>query len=160
MSDLNKVKGIGTKGIEHLKAININSIEELVSYYPYKYNFIKLNNLNECKEGDNVIIECIIDSVPILRRFNSKMNSLTFRVGSNKKIVNIVIFNRAFLKSNLRLGSSITVFGKYNESKNTVVASDIKFDKIKDGEIESIYHLTSGLSNKNLRKYITTALDL
>ena len=160
MSSLEKVKGLGPKSREYLKALDINKIEDLITYYPYKYNFIKLNNITEAKDADNVIIECIVDSVPILRRFNSKMNSLTFRVGSNKKVLNIVIFNRAFLKNNLKLGTTITVFGKYNEAKHTVVASDIKLEKIEDNTIESVYHLTNGISNKNLRKYISSALNI
>ena len=160
MSNLDKIKGLGVKTKEHLSALDIKTIEDLVSYYPYRYNFIKLDNLSESKDGDNVIIECIIDSIPIIRRFNSKMNSLTFRVGTNKKVTTIVIFNRAFLKNNLKLGMTITVFGKYNEIKNTVIATDIKLEKIENNTIESIYHLTSGLSNKNLRKYISSALNM
>ena len=86
------------------------------------------------------------------------MTSLTFRAMSNKKMVAIVIFNRAFLKTQIKPGMTVTVFGKYDALKNTVIASDIKFEKLVTGSVESVYHLTSGLTSKALKKYIAEAL--
>lgn len=158
MKDLSSIKGLGPKTLDLLKNIGINNIDDLVSYYPYRHDVIILNDIKEAKQDEHVIIECIVDSVPLTRRFRANMTSLTFRAMSNKKMVAIVIFNRAFLKSQIRPGNVVTVIGKYDQSKNTVIASDIKFEKLESGSIESVYHLTSGLNNKSIRKYISEAL--
>lgn len=160
MSELLKIKGIGDKSLKYLKTLNINSIEELLSYYPYRYIINKINDVSQLEDGGNYCLHAIVDSYPILRRFNGRMNSLTFRVGSNKKVLKVIIFNRAFLKQNIKLGMEITIIGKYNESNNTIVASDIKLEKVPDGSIEPHYHLTSGLSNKMLRNYINNAINM
>ena len=157
---LNDIKGLGPKTLDYLKNININSIDDLVNYYPYRHDIIVLDDIKEAVDKQNVIIECIVDSVPLTRRFRANMTSLTFRAVSNRKMVAIVIFNRAFLKTHLTPGSVITVFGKYDALKNTVVASDIKFEKLISGSILSVYHLTSGLTNKQLKKYINEALEV
>lgn len=159
MDELLSVKGIGEKSLKYLKYLNINSIEDLILYYPYRYEVTKIDDANELKDGMNYILHAIVDSYPILRRFNTKMNSLTFRVGSNKKVINVIIFNRAFLKQNIKLGMDITLIGKWNSSNNTFVCSDIKLEKVSNGTIEPFYHLTNGLSNKMLRKYIYSALQ-
>lgn len=160
MNDLNAIKGLGPKTIETLKNIGIESIKDLVEYYPYRHDLIVLDNIKECVDKQNVTIECIIDSVPLSRRFRANMTALTFRAMSNKKMIAVMIFNRAFLKTQLRPGTTITVIGKYDALKNTVIASDIKFEKIATGSIENVYHLTSGLTSKALKKYISEALNV
>ncbi len=155
---LNDIKGLGPKTLDCLKNLNINNIDDLVNYYPYRHDIIVLNDIKEAEDKQNVIIECIVDSVPLARRFRANMSSLTFRAVSNKKMIAVVIFNRAFLKTHLKPGSVITVFGKYDKVKNTVIASDIKFEKLETGSIESVYHLTTGLTSKQLKKYINEVL--
>ena len=155
---LQDIKGLGPKSIDYLKNLNINTVDDLVNYYPYRHDIIVLNDIKEAEDKQNVIIECIVDSVPLARRFRANMSSLTFRAVSNRKMIAVVIFNRVFLKNNLRPGSVITVFGKYDKVKNTVVASDIKFEKLVSGSIESVYHLTSGITGKQIKKYINEAL--
>jgi ATP-dependent DNA helicase RecG len=159
MKTLSSIKGLGPKSLECLKNININTIDDLVNYYPYRHDLIILNDIKTAEDKQNVIIECIVDSQPLTRRFRANMTSLTFRAMSNKKMIAVMIFNRAFLKTNLYPGRVITVFGKYDALKNTVIASDIKFEKLESGSIESVYHLTSGLTSKSLKKYIYDALD-
>ena len=155
---LQDIKGLGPKSIDYLKNLDINSVDDLVNYYPYRHDIIVLNDIREAEDKQNVIIECIVDSVPLARRFRANMSSLTFRAVSNRKMIAVVIFNRVFLKNNLRPGSVITVFGKYDKVKNTVVASDIKFEKLESGSIVSVYHLTSGITSKQIKKYINEAL--
>lgn len=158
MNDLSNIKGLGPKTIETLKNININNIEDLVYYYPYRHEIVRLNDIKEAKDKDNVVIECIVDSVPLTRRFRANMTSLTFRAMSSKKMIAVMIFNRAFLKSQIRPGSIVTVIGKYDALKNTVIASDIKFERLQTGSIIPVYHLTTGLTSKALKKYIDEAL--
>ena len=157
--ELSQIKGLGPKTLDYLKNININNIDDLVNYYPYRHDIIVLNDIKEAVDKQNVIIECIVDSVPLTRRFRANMTSLTFRAMSSKKMIAVVIFNRAFLKNNIKPGNTITVIGKYDALKNTVIASDIKFEKLVSGSIESVYHLTSGLTSKALKKYINEALE-
>lgn len=156
--ELSSIKGLGPKTLECLSNIGINNIDDLVNYYPYKHEVIVLNDIKEAKDGDHVTIEAIVDSVPLTRRFRANMCSLTFRAMSNKKMIAVVIFNRAFLKTHIKPGGVVTIIGKYDALKNTVIASDIKFEKMQTGSVESIYHLTSGLTSKALKKYIDEAL--
>ena len=160
MKGLTSIKGLGPKTITYLNNINIYTIDDLVNYYPYRHDLIKLDDIKECVDKQNITIECIVDSVPLTRRFRANMTSLVFRAMSNKKMVAIMIFNRAFLKTQLRPGTTVTVIGKYDALKNTVIASDIKFEKIVTGSIETVYHLTSGLTQKALKKYIQEALEV
>ena len=70
-----------------------------------------------------------------------------------------VIFNRAFLKTQLTVGTGITVIGKFDKTKNVITASDIKMGTLMNKtRIEPVYHCTRGLTNKNLATYINMTL--
>ena len=158
--ELSKVTGIGTKNISLLNSVGIYDVTDLLSYYPYRYQIDKINNINDVKSNESVIIEGIVDSVPIVRFFAAKKNILSFRLYTSNKLINVSIYNRAFMKRNITPGKTITILGKYDEKKNTLVANNIILSKIEDNKIESIYHLTNGLNNKTLSKLIKNALDM
>ena len=160
MNDLENLKGLGKKTITELKNLEIYSINDLIEHYPYKYNLLKLNNIDEIEDGENIIIEGIVASPPLLRRINPRLNILLFKVNTNKKLINIIIYNRAYIKKNLLLGKEITIFGKWDEKRNTITATNILFSKIINNTYESIYHLTNGISNKTMTKIINNALLL
>ncbi len=158
--ELSKVTGIGTKNISLLNSVGIYDVTDLLSYYPYRYQIYKINNINDVKSNENVIIEGIVDSVPIVRFFSAKKNILSFRLYTSNKLINVSIYNRAFMKRNITPGKTITILGKYDEKENTLIANNIILSKIEDNKIESVYHLTNGLNNKTLSKLIKNALDM
>ena len=151
--ELDQIKGIGPKTLKYLKKLNINSIDDLLTYYPYRYNIYSLSELSQTDE--TIIVSGIIESNPVASYFNHK-NRLSFKVNINNRIVNVAIFGRAFLKNSLQIGKSVVLIGKYKG--NTFTASDIK-TSIKAGDIEPVYHLTSGITNNAISKLIINALE-
>lgn len=157
--DLKNIKGLGEKSEKLLNSLNIYSVEDLLEYYPYRYVEYNIDNINNVSENKNVIVEGVIESNVIARRFK-RLNSLSFRINSNGKIVNVIIYNRIFMKNNLTIGKNITVVGKFDIKKNTITANNIFLNKIMNGSIESKYHLTDGITNNQMIKYIDKALSL
>ena len=84
---------------------------------------------------------------------------MNFRLVTASGVVGVSIFNRAFLKSQLTVGTTVTVIGKFDKPKNVITASEIKMESLSNKvKIEPVYHLTSGLTNKNMALYINMAL--
>ena len=160
MISLDKVKGVGPKATMLLNKLGIQNVDDLVSHYPFRYDLITRSNLEESNEMDKVIIDGKVDSAPILIRLKGNLNKMNIRViTSTGKVVGVSIFNRAFLKSSLTVGTNITVFGKYEKSKNIILASEIRLGLLSKGEkIESVYHGTAGLTSKNIKTFIDNAL--
>ena len=159
MAELKDVKGIGPKSLSLLNKININTIEDLVTHYPFRYDILERNTLSEVEDGERIVIDGKVESVPILMRFKAGLNKMNFRLVTASGVVGVSIFNRAFLKSQLGVGTGITVIGKLDKSKNVITASDIKMGMLTNKiKIEPVYHCTSGLTNKNLSTYINMAL--
>ena len=84
---------------------------------------------------------------------------MTFRFFSSNNIYNVTIFNRGFLKSKLLVGTNITIIGKYDKKFNSIVASDLHFGLLPNKtEIVPIYHITPGITSKQLNEYVNMAL--
>lgn len=159
MTELKDVKGIGPKSLALLKKLNINSIEDIVTHYPFRYDYLTRDNLQEVEDNGHIIIDGKVESIPILMRFKAGLNKMNFRLVTQSGVVGVSIFNRAFMKSDLQVGTGITVLGKLDKKKNIITASEIKFGTLSTKEkIEPVYHCTSGLTNKNLVTYINMAL--
>ena len=156
---LKDIKGVGPRALTLLSKIGINTVDDLVCHYPFRYEFLVRGNLAETNDGDHIIIDGKIESSPILVRFKVGLNKMNFRLVTASGVVGVSIFNRAFLKSQLTVGTTVTVIGKFDKPKNVITASEIKMESLSNKvKIEPVYHLTSGLTNKNMALYINMAL--
>ncbi len=159
VSELKDVKGVGPKSLSLLNKLNIYTIEDLVTHYPFRYDILERNDLSLVGDGERIVIDGKVESVPVLMRFKAGLNKMNFRLVTNSGVVGVSIFNRAFLKSQLLVGTGITVIGKLDKTKNVITASDIKLSVLNSKvKIEPVYHCTSGLTNKSLSSYINMAL--
>ena len=155
MGELAYINGIGSVTEKKLNKLNIFTIQDLINYYPYRYEILKKTSLEE----ENVVVSGVVDSSVTINYFR-RINRLNFRVKLEDRISKVVIFNRAFLKPHLEVGKVITVIGKYDERKNIITASDIKLEDIGNSEsITPIYHQVKGLNGKSINKYINIALE-
>ena len=132
--DLSNLKGVGPKTLEYLNKLNIYDLNDLIRYYPYRYNIYRPVNIDKVDDDNTYVI-----------------------VG---KIIKITIFNRQFIKQHLSISKEITLIGKYDKLKNSFVASDIKLYPINNTEVEPVYHMVQGLKRKSLRILIDNALSV
>ena len=159
MKDLTSIKGLGAKAKELLNKLGIMDINDLLTYYPVRYDVLKRTNLKEISEDDKIVIDGRVESSPLILRFNKGLNKMNFRLATIEGVVGVSIFNRAFMKSQLLIGTNVIVIGKYDKVKNVITASDIRLGSLsRESKIEPVYHLTSGLTNKNLVTFINLGL--
>lgn len=154
---LEQLPKIGPKTINILNKININTVEDLLTYYPYRYNVIKFINIDEANENMICYIKAKILSVPKVAYIKKNFNRLDFIASNSNQDFKVTIFNRAYLKQSLTLDKEIVLIGKFSKLKNSFVANDIKYN-MHEERIEPIYHLTEGLKNSSLETMISNAL--
>ena len=155
--NIEEIKGVGDSLKKKLSNLNIHTIYDLQEYYPYRYNINHISKLSEVKDDEVCMVNASILEIPRVQYIKRNFNRLSFKVMCDGEILNVVIFNRAFLKQNLTLNKIVVLVGKYNKLKATFTASDIKFN-IENNTIEPVYHLVEGLKNSNLIKIINESL--
>lgn len=159
MNDLEKIQGIGPKTVELLNKLKIYSQDDLVHFYPFRYEILKRSDVNNLIDGSKVIIDGIVEGQPTVIYLNRGYKKMIFRINNKKTILNITLYNQIYLYDELKSGKEITVIGKYDKIKNTIVANEIRFEKLPiNPKIEAIYHSTNGLSVKNISKFILNTL--
>lgn len=158
--ELEKLDKIGPKSAKTLNNLGIYSSEDLIRNYPYRFLIFAKRDINNPKYYDEFVSDGIVESMPTLNFFKGKMNRLTFRCNVQNKIVKVVIFNRAFLKPSIIIGKEVTIIGKYDPKKETIVATNIRLGNLNKVEIEPVYHLCKGITSKQMNAFIKKALSV
>jgi len=164
---IEEIKGIGPKTTKILNHLGINNIDDLITYYPFRYDILKRTDMSNIKDGDKVIIDGYLEENAKMFRFNGHMDKMTFRFNTGINLFNVSIFNRGFLKSKLVIGTKVIILGKLDLNHNSIVASDIKFGLLGDRTvIDPIYHITPGIVSKQVNEcvklsypYVTEVTD-
>lgn len=153
--ELDNIKGIGPKRLELLNKLNIRDVEDLLYYFPYRYNILKRSNINELEQDDKVVIDGYLEENAKIIRYGHHQDKMSFRFNTGTNLLNVCIFNRGFLKSKLVLGTSITIIGKYDKNHNTIIASDIRFSSLPEYTIiETVYHEKTGIGSKQINDIV------
>ncbi|MEG2321871.1 MAG: ATP-dependent DNA helicase RecG [Bacilli bacterium] len=158
--ELEQIKGIGPRTINTLRRLGINDSYDLMTYYPYRFNIIEKSDIALLNNDDKITMDGIIESIPTLCYLRGHKDKMDFRLNTGKSIMNIMIFNRGFLKSKLNIGTKVSIFGKYDKKKNTIIASDIRLGLISSlPKIEPVYHVTTGINSNGLNGLIKATFN-
>ena len=155
LMELEQIKGIGPRTVNTLMRLGINNTYDLMTYYPFRYDVLERSNIKLLNNDDKIIIDGVIESSPNIFYLKNHKDKMEFKLNTGRELINIVIFNRGFLKTKLNLLTKLTVIGKYDKKKNLVIASDIRFSLIgSNPKIEPVYHVTTGINSNQLNNLI------
>ena len=160
MIELESIDGIGPKTKELINKLGINTAEDLINHYPFRYDIIKRSDLTVVNDGDRIVIDGIVEGQPTIIYINKSLKKIIFRINTKTSILNVTIYNKIYLHQELKSGKEVTIIGKYNKLKNTVIVSDIRFGLLPpSAKIEPIYYTTEGLTVKQISKFEAIALE-
>ena len=71
--------------------------DDLISYYPFRYDVIKRSDISKLLDDDKIIIDGLVETRPNVFFFNKKMNKMSFKINIGTHLINVVIFNRGYL---------------------------------------------------------------
>ena len=152
--ELSELKGVGPKTQKTLELAGIKTTNDLVSYYPYRYQIIARSK--ELIEGTTVIVDGVVETNATLFYFGKRKDRMNFKLNTGKELLSITIFNRGYLKNKILAGTEVYIIGKYEKKNNSIVASDIVFGLLPDHEIiKPIYHSINSISNNQLKNLIS-----
>lgn len=154
------LNGIGEKVAQELELLNIHTIQDLLCYFPYRYDSHEIKPLKELVHEDKVTIEGRVLYEPSLNFYGKKKNRLTFTIEVEMVAVKVVMFNRAFLKKQINPGDIVTLTGKWDAHRLQITASFFKKGTIdQTQEIQPVYGLKGNMTNQRLKKLIQTGFD-
>ena len=158
------LKGVGPTRVKLLNRLGINTIYDLLTYYPREYE--DRNNVKKIKEfvaDENVLFVASVSTRPQIRRIKRNFSLTYFYVSDDTARIRISIFNQPYMNEKLEIDKEFAFFGKVEETKgsleivNPVIVDVDKIDKIKG--FYPVYPLTQGLKNGYIAKIISELLD-
>ncbi len=157
--ELSKLTNFGETAQKIFKEIGIITVEQLLEYFPYRYEFLNPSSILLSDEKLVQVINVTMESEAQVSYIRRNFNSLRFKARFQNQLLKVSIFNRAFLKPNLKIGKEITLIGKYQEKTNQFIANDIKVNAIQIPKIIPVYHLMKGIKNVKIEKWMKEAMS-
>ena len=164
--DLNKdvkfVKTVGPNRVKLLNKLKINTLKDLITYYPRDYeDRSKPKNLYECTDGEEVLIEAMATGrISEMRKGRMVISRLI--VKDQTGTCYITWFNQGYLKEKFQPGRMYRFYGKIAVKGTRFEMNSPVYDEIDEskntGKIIPIYPLTYELKQSTLRRIIENGL--
>ena len=146
-----------SKRVQILHELGLYTTDDLLMYYPYRYEVITTSAFSDWKIKDKVWFEGEVVQLPRSWR-KGRLVTTTFQVRFQEQILTITIFNRPWAKS-LNLNQILTIQGVYQGNcKVTAMSYDTK-SLAEHASITPIYSIKEGIRQKTLQTIIHSVLN-
>ncbi|MDE0506776.1 MAG: ATP-dependent DNA helicase RecG [Candidatus Poribacteria bacterium] len=170
---LHDTKGIGTRRANKLTAeLDTRTLGDLLQHYPHDY--IDRRSLREIydvgRSGEQETIQGKVvnhDKFTPRRKGAKSVGKVMIFDGTGVAV--LVNFGRriGYLRSVLKVGTSVVISGKFGRRNNEIQTTDYEFEILEDedanlihtGRIVAKYPLTANLTQRMLRQWINNVLD-
>lgn len=172
-SPLTDLKGVGKTTITRLKKLGLNSVHDLLFYFPFRYNrFENAGLIKNLQEGQEVQIVGQIDLISNRRSARRRMNLTEALIQDDSGVLKIIWFNQPYIAKALKAGDYISVAGKVKEQFGGLCLVSPAYEKLNNYQESSTqklhntqgiipnYHLVEGLTSKQLRALISQIINL
>lgn len=157
---IEKLKGIGPKVAEKLHAIGIYQIQDLLEYFPIRYDQYEQKPLHELTHQDKVTIVGKVVHPPQISYFQRRRSRLVVTLQVDNVAVKGIIFNRPFAKDHFQPGETMTVNGKWDQHRLQITIDQYRKGTLDENSpINPIYSSKGDLKQAQIKKWIRTALQ-
>lgn len=159
------VKGVGPNKAKLLHNIGVNTLEDLITYFPRTHeDRSKPKEIASLVDGEEALIEVMATS-----------NMSEIRIGKSRTILKLIVrdesgacvitwFNQKYLKGKFKVGEKYKFYGKaqikYGKVEMVNPVFDIENSSKNTGKIIPIYPLTYSLTQNAIRSAIENGLKL
>ncbi len=159
---IEKLKGIGSKKGELFRKLKINSVGELLYFFPRDYSFRGEEvEISRAWGLEKSLIKASVCSPVVTTRIGGGRTISKVNVFDSTGTVKLVFFNNKYISSMLNYGEEYYFSGKVEKVSGFLQMTSPMFFKTQDTrEFHPVYHLTAGLSNLTVEKAVMQALEM
>ncbi|MCY9806888.1 ATP-dependent DNA helicase RecG [Lentilactobacillus senioris] len=152
-----ELKGVGPKKAVALNKLGIETIIDLLTYFPRRYDDLSLTDLVTATDGQKVTVKGTVLGEPTLIRFGRKRVRLNFQLLVNEEPYTVTFFNQPWLKKQLSAQQEIMVHGVFDQTRRSITG--IKIINSTDNQFDSIYPATKEVKQSTIRTLVKLAFD-
>lgn len=158
------LKGIGDKSAALFRRLGVENLEDLLRFYPRGYDRVEeVSLISELKDNSRAVVRGTICS-GVSERKTGRLTISFSQAADESGKMQLSFFNMPYMKKTLKKGSVYYLRGKVHRRGNgftmeqPVLLSPAEYEKQR-GRLQPLYPLTTGLSQKAVRKAVAQALE-
>ncbi len=157
-TDIQFLKGVGEKRAKLYKKLSIETIGQLLYYFPRSYlDLTKVIDIADCQSGDMCVICATVTHKGREQHIRKGLSVFKVKVTDDSGPMNITFFNAKYAVEALQVGETYLFYGKMVSGGMTapmIVPCDAPT------QIIPVYPLTAGLTSKMISSNVQQALSL
>lgn len=153
------LSGVGEKRAETLATLGIETIEDLLTYYPFRYEDIQERQIQEINDQEKVTLKGLVVSPAVLNRFGYKKSKLSFRLMQENDVFMVSFFNQPYLKDKVVVGEEIAIYGRWDAKRQTLNGMKILSSSSQNEGFSPIYHVNKSIRQTTLIQLIKQAFE-
>ena len=162
-SDVRELKGIGDKTAGALKKLHIQTVGDLISFYPREYDRLEeISAIAGLIPGVKSIVRAGIVGTAVEKKIRTLSITTCYAADTTGRIC-LTFFNMPFIRHTLKPGMICLLRGKVSYRGTTpvmeqpVILTLEEYEKLK-AHLQPVYPLTEKVTQKTLRKAVAQAL--
>ena len=163
-TDIRYIKGIGETRAKALNKLGINTLRDLISYFPRAYEDRTLMRpIRELIVGEYACVKAMIAAEPTAHRISGGRMIVKVRAVDESGVLDVAFFNQDYRRSQLHTGETYVFYGKVEgnlirrQMANPILEREGQQQLT--GRIMPIYPLTAGVSQLILSRAVRQGLD-
>ena len=161
-TDIRFLKGIGDKRAQSFRRLGIETVADLLSFYPRAYEDWKnITPITDAKEDETVAVKGVMIARPLPVKTRSGKLMYRSSATDGRGIMHLTFFNNRYVADDLKEGQEFIFYGKVkiNDMGGKEMLSP-RYMKAETGEyLHPVYNQTADLNSKAIGKAVKTALD-
>ena len=163
--EIQYVKGVGPNRAALLQKLGINTLEDLITYYPREYeDRSKPKMIASLIDGEEALIEAMVVSRISEQRIRKNMTIYKLIVRDETGTCLLTWFNQSYLKNKFTLGQKYKFYGKVSVKYGKIEMNSPVYDTEETtkntGKIIPIYPATFGLAQTTIRQVMENGLKV
>lgn len=160
---IENLKGIGKKRAELFRKVGVESVGQLLNYYPRTYeDWSNVIDIADTCDGETCCVKATVcssfaSSSPYSKgKFVSKV-----KVCDDSAVMELVFFNNKYIQNMLKYNNTYLFYGKINRNFYGIqMTSPIFCEEETSTSMQPVYNLTYGLTNLTVIKAVRSALEM
>jgi ATP-dependent DNA helicase RecG len=167
--NIQSLKGVGPRKAALLRRLGISTVRDAIFYFPTRYEDRgTIRKISDLVPGALQTIVGKVTSANLKSLGRRRMKLFELSVSDSSGTIKGVWFNQPFMKDRFKVGQSVTLSGTVKQSRWGIgmdnpeceIGVPEEGEFIHTARVVPVYGATEGLSSKQLRNIISTALKI
>lgn len=164
MSDIFQEKvsslvGVGEKRKDALKKLNITTIWDLLTFFPFRYEDLTVKEIDKIEDRQKVVLQGVVIAPPYVNYYGHRKSMLSFRINVDRVIVPVTFFNQPYLAKQIEEGKTLKVFGTWDARRMQLSGIKLLGEANDTDDFEPVYHSNKNITHGTIKKFVQQAWE-